>query len=735
MTSILRPRRFHLALTTGVALSLLLIPRSSTPANQDQAMTPLVDYARLDLHGDGMSKDSVSLAVVAAARLLGLEVDYETVFCQSGTAFAPSIDLQEDCTSHWHVCAWHATAGLSAVARRLGLRIEPLPVPALADTEAMAALAHRRRVAGIVRHAMDRGQVVLVPGGWNLGLDPPGPHGFVHWGMMGIVTEADPATGRLLGAHLNGHRDNLIDQPGQFWAVTRSDGPAAVEEADLAMLRLAVDRIRGEGVFARSERVVNGLEAMDAWIGQMRRVPGFCSSCFAKIGSSTGDAPNNARRMSAGAQAAAGQLRRIAGSSAMTPAACDLLESTATRYDRIAILLQPALTGQGGPGYAEFIGDLERQQAHAEQVLVPIKAELAAAVEELEQAVVAMTVRRADGKVWVEGLPPAPGPGDGYIRGLESILAQQSLPVSYDRLMALSGRAFIVQADVEHRWEGKVDVGWWPLDVWGLELRREFLGQAVGCELTAAGAINLTAEEFTQIRDRLPAWYREQVQPQVIRSIDAGRPVLALSDWGFVVTGYDDVADLPPVLGRCGRETKPGQDRCGSWPTGVLLPGRRILPLETRAADVAALQHAVALAHDQAGPFEPQWRDRRFTGQKALTAWASLLRHETEPVEDRHHANMQYRLIDCRQAAVRYLDNLADREEGEAAKGLHQAAGAYGKGIELLSQVRCEGLATSQDQRRELADLVDRLAAEELRAADYLEQSLAAMGAAPSTAQ
>lgn len=735
MTGILRPRRFHLALATGVTLSLLLVPRSSTPANQDQAMNPPVDYARLDLRGDGMSKDSVSLAVVAAAGMLGLEADYETVFCQSGTAFAPSIDLKEDCTSHWHVCAWHAMAGLDAVARRLGLRIEPLSMPTLADTEATAVLAHRCRVAEIVRRAMDRGQVVLVPGGWNLGLDPPGPHGFVHWGMMGIVTEADPATGRLLGAHLNGHRDNPIDQPGRFWAVTRNDGPSSVEEADLAMLRLAVDRISGQGVFARSERVVNGLEAMDAWIGQMRRVPGFCASCFAEIGSRTGDAPNNARRMSAGAQAATGQLRRIAGSRSMTPEARALLESAAARYDRIFALLQPALTGQGGPGYTEFIGDLERQQAHAEQVLVPVKAELAAAAEELEQTVVAMTVRRVDGKVWVEGVPPAPGPGDGYIRGLESILTQQGQPVPYDRLMALSGRAFIVQADVEHRWEGKVDVGWWPLDVWGLELRRAFLGQAVGCELTAAGAIVLTAEQFTQIRDRLPEWYREQVQPAVSRSIDAGRPVLALSDWGFVITGYDDVADLPPVLGRCGRETKPGQDRCGSWPAGVLLPGRRLRPLETRDADLAALQHAVALAHDQAGPFEPEWRDRRFTGQKALAAWASLLRHEAEPVEDRHHANMQYRLLDCRQAAVRYLNDLADREQDEAAERLRRAAGAYGKGIELLSGMSCEGLATGQEQRRRLADLVDRLAAEELRAADYLEQSLAAMGAAPSTAR
>ena len=186
-------------------------------------MASPVDYSRLDLHGNGMSEDSVSLAAVAAAGLLDREAEYETVVCQSGTAFAPSIDLKEDCTSHWHVCAWHATAGMDAVARRLGLRIAPLPLSAFTDsqTSASAVLEHRRRCVGIIRGAMDRGQVVLVPGGWNLGLDPPGPHGFVHWGMMGIVTEADPVTGRLLGAHLNGYRDNPIDWLGEVWTVTR----------------------------------------------------------------------------------------------------------------------------------------------------------------------------------------------------------------------------------------------------------------------------------------------------------------------------------------------------------------------------------------------------------------------------------------------------------------------------------------------------------------------------------
>jgi hypothetical protein len=39
---------------------------------------------------------------------------------------------------------------------------------------------------------------------WNLSLDPRGPHSFVHGAMMGIVTEADSATGLPIAEVLQG---------------------------------------------------------------------------------------------------------------------------------------------------------------------------------------------------------------------------------------------------------------------------------------------------------------------------------------------------------------------------------------------------------------------------------------------------------------------------------------------------------------------------------------------------
>lgn len=339
-------------------------------------------------------------------------------------------------------------------------------------------------------------------------------------------------------------------------------------------------------------------------------------------------------------------------------------------------------------------------------------------------------VQREGGKVWIEDVPPSGGDGNGYVRGLEVMLAHAGTPVSYERLMGLSGMAFITQADAEHRWEGTVDVGWWPLDLWGLELRRDFLARAIGWEVQEVGWQTLTEEEAAAARSNVPRYYREEVEPHVKRSIDAGRPVLAISDFGFVIAGYDDASDQPPVLGRCARETEAKLGRPESWPHGLLTIGARTKAMDRDAADVAALQYAVGLAYDRVGPDDPRWRDRRFTGQKAFAAWAALLRDLAEPVEDRHHANMQWQLRVNRTAAAAYLRGVAGRRGGEAAEALRAAAASYESVLDQLSRIDCEGLAARPGARSRLADQVDLIAATELKAAADVRRALRALGVA-----
>lgn len=342
-------------------------------------------------------------------------------------------------------------------------------------------------------------------------------------------------------------------------------------------------------------------------------------------------------------------------------------------------------------------------------------------------AVTALGQDGGAGQACLESVPQAGGKGNGYVRGIETLLACAGSPVSYDRLMGLSGIAFIAQADTEHVWEGTVDVGWWPLDPWGLALRREFLGQAVGRRLREIGRLTLTPDEFLAVRDRLPQVYRESIEPEVKRAIDGGQPLLATCDFGFLITGYDSSGDAPPVLGRCACDTEREGYRCGSWPIGLIALGEPTEQLDPDAADVAALRYAVALGQDRAGPYEATRRDRRFTGQKAFAAWAALLRDASKSVEDRHHANMIGNLIWNRSAAVAYLREVAGRRPGGAADALSQATAAYEAVLDRLSRMRTDNLAGSPEARRRLADQVDAVAALESEAVGHIEEALTHM--------
>jgi hypothetical protein len=153
-------------------------------------------------------------------------------------------------------------------------------------------------------------------------------------------------------------------------------------DADLTALRNAVAQIRGTGeTYASTERVVFGLAAMDAWIDKMEHAP-FCEPCY-------GSAPdkvwtcaiNNGEAASENAKVAASYLRRQAEAFG----AGGRLADAAGRYDRIVTLLEPAVAGDGGGHYRDFIGDIDAQKRHAD-ALREVKAELAAVADDLEAA-------------------------------------------------------------------------------------------------------------------------------------------------------------------------------------------------------------------------------------------------------------------------------------------------------------------------------------------------------------
>ena len=347
-----------------VVLALLALNVRPCTAEETPMMKP--DYAKLQLKGNGHRQDSFVLAVQAAARLFGKETDYDTLTCLAGNAFAPFRNLKEDCTSHCQLEAVHSDRAMATVAGYVGLKARKLELPVCEgfDVKDADRPAYLQKVATLVREAMDAGEVVIVLQGWQV---KGGPHGFTHWGYAGIATEADSVTGKMLGAHLNGHKDNPIHHVAVMWAVAPGEVTLKSPAAEQVMLRQAVDYIRGRGLFAPREAAVYGLAAMDAWINHMQTVKGYCAPCYGRGQQSWHDAMENGERLLRGARIAAKKLRSIGPQ----------YEAAAKHYDRISELLAPVK-------YQEDIGDLEKQKVHAETVLVPVKAELAAVAEEME---------------------------------------------------------------------------------------------------------------------------------------------------------------------------------------------------------------------------------------------------------------------------------------------------------------------------------------------------------------
>ena len=92
-----------------------------------------------------------------------------------------------------------------------------------ADDEAWAA--YQQACAAVARDALERGEVVLTPGGWAARQE----HGFVPWCYAGIVTQVKD-DGTVLGACLNGRQDNVSHHlvPGGTFGLSAAEPTLAV---------------------------------------------------------------------------------------------------------------------------------------------------------------------------------------------------------------------------------------------------------------------------------------------------------------------------------------------------------------------------------------------------------------------------------------------------------------------------------------------------------------------------
>ncbi|MBI5833261.1 MAG: hypothetical protein HZB16_13270 [Armatimonadetes bacterium] len=314
--------------------------------------------------------------------------------------------------------------------------------------------------------------------------------------------------------------------------------------------------------------------------------------------------------------------------------------------------------------------------------------------------------------------PPASESGNTYARAMSAALSHLGPAISYDRVMGLSGVAFILQVDTSGPYlpGHELDCAWWPNDAWGFELGLPLLSQATGWEIR-----RLTCDLAAHRADS-GAEFRRALLPAVEPALRAGRPVLAQDDHCFVITGTD--GGEPAILGygTKGHATNFGAEvvRAASYPWGLYVFGERQPAADARQVDTASLRHIIALHEERAqGADAPK---TRFSGRQAWAEWLRLL-HADQAADN----NMLIHLRYDRASAVVYLHEMAQRQTGAAGAHLTAATALY-------QQVLTEALGgelphpgPTKGGRAGYTAMVERIAALEDRAVAQLKEALASL--------
>jgi len=328
----------------------------------------------------------------------------------------------------------------------------------------------------------------------------------------------------------------------------------------------------------------------------------------------------------------------------------------------------------------------------------------------------------------LEDLPAGNEDSNSYAAGLDMVLNYAGTPADYDTIMGDTGMAFILMSEEGGPLiDGAVDVGWWPMASWGLEMRLDFLAQCVGRE------IRLIPADAAAFRTDPAACYRERFEGEVKASIAARKPVLIVHDVCWVVYGYDE--GEPPLIGDWSLHEEQKPRRVEQYPWALIVLGDETSRMDRKAVDLAALRHAVALSRDgfevRLPDYAVEWEPitARYTGQKSFALWAAMLRDTEHLGQSRWHSNMCLHLGLNRTSAVTYLRDMARRHPAKVGTHLNAAADRYGQVLALLETADTSQTAMmSKEGREKLAGLAERMATVEAKAADEMEKAIAAAG-------
>ncbi len=322
-------------------------------------------------------------------------------------------------------------------------------------------------------------------------------------------------------------------------------------------------------------------------------------------------------------------------------------------------------------------------------------------------------------------LPDPPGGIDNanrFAAAFSMALSYLEAPADYETVIGDAGLAFIFQADALHRPYGadvrNLDIGWWPLDAWGVALRLDFLGHVSGMPVRQLPTV---MEEYRTDPER---HYREHYEAEVTACLRAGRPVVAAVGMEIcVIFGLDD--GNPPLLVQTSCVPEPQLARATHYPwlTFVLdAPGASI---DRRQADVNSIDYAIRLGRDEV---DLSYLPGKSSGRHSWDLWARQLADDNLCGPNFYHANVVWNLRLHRTAAASYLRTMSGRHPGSASRPLLKAAEVYNSVVKQLCQAdTSKDRFATPDGRERLISLIQQIIPLETTAQEWMTDVITAM--------
>jgi hypothetical protein len=321
-------------------------------------------------------------------------------------------------------------------------------------------------------------------------------------------------------------------------------------------------------------------------------------------------------------------------------------------------------------------------------------------------------------------VPPGLGKGDRYAAAFSMICTYLRNPVDYQTLLGDSSLAFILQADASHTpYDANVkqlDIGWWPLDPWGAQLRLPFLEKVHGISLEALPTF-LTEYFADPVRH-----YHTYHETAIIDSLLAERPVIGTIDGYdvYLIAGYD--SGNPPLLGQLTCVDHPDVQRLEHLPFFVFVPGvPTATRIDRREADKEALTFAVALGRDEV---DLTHMPGKSSGQRSWALWLAQLADDELCGPHFYHANVLGHLCHRRPDAAGYLRAMSARTTASAGDRLRGSADLYDQVAATLQRAEVnEAVFRSADGRRQLIDIIKAAAKCETQAINEMAEAIQRM--------